>query len=157
MLDFDGSAIETYGLQLHAFYRSGPYGKFMYFPLFVFDQHGWLLVAALRPGDHGEVKLALPVLKRLVARLRKAWPSVKITIRADGAFTDAHLYRWMDDNKVYFVLGMKHNNTLLTHSFTARQAALKKFRRKFGPTKFTTSDGKKEKFAELKDIRTTTD
>lgn len=157
ILDFDGSAIETYGLQLQAFYRSGPYGKFMYFPLFVFDQDGWLLVAALRPGHDGEVKLALPVLKRLVARLRKAWPSVKITIRADGAFTDTRLYRWMDENSVYFVLGMKHNNTLLTHSFGARQAALKKFRRKFGPTKFTTPDGKHDKFAELKDIRTTAD
>ncbi|MBK9282433.1 MAG: transposase [Candidatus Obscuribacter sp.] len=50
VLDFDGSAIETYGVQLNAFYRGGPYGKFMYFPLFVFDENGWLLVAALRPG-----------------------------------------------------------------------------------------------------------
>jgi len=157
VLDFDGSAIETYGLQLQALYRSGPYGKFMYFPLFVFDQDGWLLVAALRPGDHGEVKLALPVLKRLVARLRKAWPAVKITIRADGAFTDAGFYKWMDDNNVRFVLGIKHNNTLLTHSLQARRAALKKFKRKFGATKFTASDGRHDKFEELKDIRTTTD
>jgi hypothetical protein len=157
VLDFDGSAIETYGLQLQAFYRSGPYAKFMYFPLFVFDQDGWLLAAVLRPGDDGEVKLALPVLKRLVARLRKAWPSVKITIRADGAFTDADLYRWMDENKVFFVLGMKHNNVLLTHSHRARQAALKKFKRKFGELKFTGTDGKSDKFAELKDIRCTTD
>lgn len=157
VLDFDGSAIETHGVQLQAFYRSGPYGKFMYFPLFVFDQNGWLLVAALRPGYDGEVRLALPVLKRLVARLRQAWPSVKITIRADGAFTDARLYQWLDENSVSFVLGMKHNNVLLTYSLAARRAALKKFRRLFGSMKFATSDGKQDKLAELKAIRTTVD
>ncbi|MBU6451044.1 MAG: IS1380 family transposase [Cyanobacteria bacterium REEB67] len=114
VLDFDGSAIETFGLQLNAFYRSGPYQKFMYFPLFVFDDKGWLLVAALRPGDHGEVQLALPVLKRLVKMLRKAWPNVEIVIRADGAFTNSELYRWMDNNRVKYALGLKHNNALLS-------------------------------------------
>ena len=129
VLDFDGSAIETHGLQLNAFYRSGPYQKFMYFPLFVFDQNGWLLVAALRPGDHGEVQLALPVLKRLVSKLRQAWPNVQITVRADGAFTNAELYKWLDDNGVRYVLGIKHNNVLLTHSKQFRKAAEKKFKR----------------------------
>lgn len=155
VLDFDGSAIETHGLQLHAFYRSGPYGKFMYFPLFVFDQHGWLLVAALRPGDDGEVSLSLPVLKRLVAKLRKAWPGLSITVRADGAFTDAAFYKWMDENGVKFVLGLKHNNVLLSHSKTARQAAEKKFKRKFSMPEFIGKAGAKRKLAAIKEIRGT--
>lgn len=156
-LDFDGSAIETYGLQLNAFYRSGPYGKFMYFPLFVFDQNGWLLVAALRPGDDGEVALSLPVLKRLVARLRAAWPNVAITVRADGAFTAPEFYQWMDDNRVQFVLGLKHNNVLLTYSKAARQAARKKFVRAHGQPRFTGKGGKKRKLAAIKAIRSTAD
>lgn len=152
-LDFDGSAIETYGLQLQAFYRSGPYKKFMYFPLFVFDQDGWLLVAALRPGDDGEVKLALPVLKRLVARLRNAWPKVHINVRADGAFTDPDLYQWLDDNKVSYVLGLKHNNVLLTHSKQFRATAKKKFQRKHSQPQFTGSKGKQRKLRKIKSIR----
>lgn len=157
ILDFDGSAIETHGLQLQAFYRGGPYAKFMYFPLFVFDQHGWLLVAALRPGDDGEVALALPVLKRLVARLRRAWPLVEITVRADGAFTDAEFYQWMDEHKVNYTLGLKHNNVLLTHSKSARQAATKKFNRRFGPPLFIGKGGKKRKLAAIKHVRSTED
>jgi hypothetical protein len=157
VLDFDGSAIETHGLQLHAFYRSGPYGKYMYFPLFVFDQNGWLLVAALRPGDDGEVSLSLPVLKRLVAKLRKAWPGLPITVRADGAFTDAAFYKWMDENNVKFVLGLKHNNTLLTHSKEARQAAEKKFKRRFESPQFIGNSGQKEKLAAIKKVRSTAD
>jgi hypothetical protein len=156
ILDFDGSAIETHGLQLHAFYRSGPYGKYMYFPLFVFDQHGWLLLAALRPGDDGEVSLSLPVLKRLVTKLRAAWPGLPITVRADGAFTDPTFYKWMDDNNVKFVLGLKHNNTLLTHSKEARQAAEKKFKRKFHSPQFVGKGGQKNRLAVIKDVRSTT-
>ncbi|MBK9141572.1 MAG: transposase [Candidatus Melainabacteria bacterium] len=106
-LDFDGSASETFGVQLNAFYRGGPYQKNMYFPLFVFDQNGWLLVAALRPGDQGEVELAFPVLKRLVKRLREAWPRTQIIVRADGAYTSNELYKWMDDNGVKYVLGIQ--------------------------------------------------
>lgn len=152
-LDFDGSAIETHGLQLHAFWRGGPYAKFMYFPLFVFDEHGWLLVAALRPGDHGEVTWSLPVLKRLVRRLRNAWPGLPITVRADGAFTDAEFYKWMDENEVNYVLGMKHNNVLLTYSKSARQKAGKKFYRKFGEPLFCGKEGAKLKLETIKYIR----
>jgi hypothetical protein len=156
-LDFDGSAIETHGLQLHAFYRGGPYGKYMYFPLFVFDQNGWLLVAALRPGDDGEVSLSLPVLKRLVAKLRKAWPGLPITVRADGAFTDPAFYKWMDEHRVGFVLGLKHNNTLLTHSKDARATAEKKFKRRFESPQFTGKGGQKRKLAAIKKVRSTPD
>lgn len=153
VLDLDGSAIEAHGLQLNAFYRSGPYQQFMYFPLFVFDEHGWLLVAALRPGDHGEVALSLPVLKRLVARFRKAWPGIEIVIRADGAFTDSALYQWLDDNDVNYVLGVKHNNVLLTKTRVARAKAKKKFIRKFGYPLFEGKRGQKLKLDTIKVIR----
>jgi hypothetical protein len=94
-------------------------------------------------------------LKRLVAKLRKAWPQVAITVRADGAFTDPELYRWMDDNHVKFVLGMKHNNVLLTHSKAARRAAEKKFKRAHGDPQFTGKKGNRRKLTAVKEIRST--
>jgi hypothetical protein len=124
----------------------------MYFPLFVFDSSGWLLVAALRPGDQGEVEFSLPVLKRLVGKLRKAWPGLKIIVRADGAFTNAKLYKWLDENHVDYVLGLKHNNVLLTFSKTLRQSARKKFIRKFGEPAFTGKDGDKKKLLAMHEV-----
>lgn len=152
VLDFDGSAVETYGVQLNAFYRSGPYGKFMYFPLFVFDENGWLLVAALRPGDHGEVKWSLPVLKRLVRKLREAWPRVEIVVRADGAFTDNDLYKWMDENRVQYVLGLKHNNALLAKTKQFRVKAQSKFKRKYEEPRYLGKSGKAARNKRLKEI-----
>ena len=157
VLDFDGSAIETYGVQLNAFYRGGPYGKFMYFPLFVFDENGWLLVAALRPGDHGEVKWSLPILKRLVRRLRQAWPRVEIVVRADGAFTDNELYKWMDENRVRYVLGMKDNHSLFVKTKQFRAKAQSKFKRKYEEPRYLGKSGKKAKNKRLKEISSTYD
>ncbi len=152
VLDFDGSAIETYGVQLNAFYRSGPYGKFMYFPLFVFDENGWLLVSALRPGDHGEVKWSLPVLKRLVKKLREAWPRVEIVVRADGAFTDKTFYKWMDENRVQYVLGIKGNNTVTVRAKQFCIEAQKKFKRKYDDPRYLGKGGRKAKNQRLKEI-----
>jgi hypothetical protein len=156
-LDFDGSAIEAHGLQLKAFYRGGPYQKFMYYPLFVFDSTGWLLVAALRPGDHGEVQFTLPVLKRLVRKIREAWPNQRIIVRADGAFTDPDLYKWLDDNGVDYVLGLKHNNALLTHSKPYRKASEKKFKRNFGSPEYEGRGADKRRLADLKKVRSEPD
>lgn len=152
-LDFDGSAIETHGMQLNAFYRGGPYKKNMYFPLFVFDQNGWLLVAALRPGDQGEIELALPVLKKLVKRLRKAWPQVRITVRADGAFTSNEFYKWMDENNVQYVLGIKENHALAIETKYLRRATEKKFKRKLDEPMFKGKAGDKRKNAAQKELR----
>lgn len=156
-LDFDGSASETFGVQLNAFYRGGPYQKNMYFPLFVFDQNGWLLVAALRPGDQGEVELAFPVLKRLVKRLREAWPRTQIIVRADGAYTSNELYKWMDDNGVKYVLGIKHNNALLAETKNLRRATEKKFKRKLSEPQFVGKRWKRRKNEKYKEIRSLRD
>jgi hypothetical protein len=156
-LDFDGSAIETYGMQLNAFYRGGPYKKNMYFPLFVFDQNGWLLVAALRPGDQGEIEMALPVLKKLVKRLRAAWPQVRITVRADGAFTSNDFYKWMDENKVQYVLGLKENHALQIETKYLRRETEKKFRRKLSEPKYQGKTGDERKNAVQKELRSIAD
>jgi hypothetical protein len=156
-LDFDGSAIETYGMQLNAFYRGGPYKKNMYFPLFVFDQNGWLLVAALRPGDQGEIEMALPVLKKLVKRLRKAWPQTRITVRADGAFTSNDFYKWMDENNVQYVLGMKENHALQIETKFLRRETEKKFKRKLDEPMFKGKAGDKRKNTAQKELRSIAD
>ena len=96
ILDFDGSSFPTYGDQENTSYR-GYYETNMYFPLFVYDQDGWLICAILRPGYDGEARLTVPVLKRLVSGLRQASTKVKIILRVDAAFGSRELYDWCED------------------------------------------------------------
>jgi len=95
-LDLDGSCIPTYGQQQGSSYRSY-YETEMLFPLFIFDEDGVLITAVLRPGESSEAKMTLPILKRVVKELRKAWPEVEITIVMDAAFNDQAIYDWCED------------------------------------------------------------
>lgn len=104
--DFDGSCIRTRGEQQGTSYRKY-YNTKMYFPLFVFDQDGFLITIILRPGEDGEAELVVPVLKRMVRALRKEWPKVEITIVMDAAFNDPKIYDWCEDNRVQYLIKLK--------------------------------------------------
>lgn len=157
ILDLDGSCFPVHGKQRNSAYR-GHYETDMYFPLLVFDQDGWLITAVLRPGNDGEPRMAIPVLKRIVSAFRKQWPFVKIIVRADAGFNNPKLYDWCEDqgkedsrNTVYYLIRIKRSpqdngsDVLVKHH---RTTALRTFRRKFGPEKYLGEEGKKLKNAD---------
>jgi len=113
VLDFDGSCVPVHGDQQGTSYRKY-YDTNMYFPLFVYDEDGWLICAILRPGRDGEARLTVPVLKRLVKALRTAWSHVRIIVRVDAAFGAQALYDWCEDqgkdderDVVYYIVCLK--------------------------------------------------
>jgi hypothetical protein len=142
-LDVDGSAFEAHGQQQYIAFNAY-YDFNMYLPLFVFDQHGWLLTVILRPGNFNDSKLALPMIKVIVARLRKAWPEVEILLRADAAFGDKKIFRWCEEQEkpVLYAIGIKGNNNLHNGSKTADAQVQRLFLKRFG---------KKEKELRAKD------
>ena len=87
----------------------------MFFPLFVFDEDGVLITAILRQGEHGEAKMTVPVMKRLVGAFRSAWPLVRITIVMDAGFNDQKIYDWCEEqgksnstNTVYYLIKLRN-------------------------------------------------
>jgi hypothetical protein len=147
ILDFDGSCIEAHGVQQLSCLR-GHYELNMYFPLLVFDQDGWLITAVLRPGNHGEVRVALPVLKRVASELRKAWPKTEIIFRADAAFNSPQIYQWCESHEVFYVIGTKSNHALNVSAAQFTHQAGKTFHRKHGSEKFVSPDWRKIRLAE---------
>ncbi len=86
LLDLDSTDDPTHGEQEGSYYH-GYYGQHMYHPLVVFDgQTGQLITAVLRPGNTHASRGAVAILRRIVSRLRRAWPGVKVEIRADAGF-----------------------------------------------------------------------
>jgi hypothetical protein len=51
---------------------------------------------------------------RMVVQIRKAWPRVKIILRADSGFARDALMTWCEANRVDFVFGLARNNRLET-------------------------------------------
>lgn len=143
ILDFDGSCFPAHGDQPGTAYRAY-YETNMYFPLLVFDQHGWLMAAILRPGDHSEIQITVAILKRIVKRLREAWPGVKITLRADAGFMSPGIYEWCESNDLFYLIRLKVAGGGGGLNDVARQyvrSAAKKFRRRFGKEQFLGEDG----------------
>lgn len=111
VLDFDATDDPIHGDQLGKFFH-GYYGHYCYMPLYVFcGDHP--LLALLRPSDIDAAAGATKQLERIVARIRSAWPDVKIIIRADSGFCREKLMIWCETNNVDFILGLAKNQRLL--------------------------------------------
>ncbi len=66
----------------------------------------------LRPGTCHGSRFAVLVLRRLVRRLRAAWPGVAVEIRADSGFAGPRLYAWCEANAVGYTIGLIPNPAL---------------------------------------------
>jgi hypothetical protein len=134
-LIFDGSAVEAHGRQQYIAFN-GHYAVNMYFPLFVMDQHDWLIAPILRPGNVSDAGIAVDVLKILVKRFRRAWPKTKILLRADAAFHDQKIMDWCEASGVEFVLALKSDNALNVGSKQFDQEAEREFLSIYGESWF---------------------
>lgn len=112
VLDFDATDDRVHGNQEGRFFH-GYYGDYCFLPLYVFcgDQ---LLVSWLRQANIDASAGSLGVLKRLVKRIRAAWPKVKIVVRADSGFCRWKFMAWCEQNNVDYILGLARNPRLET-------------------------------------------
>jgi hypothetical protein len=112
VLDIDGTDDPIHGNQeggaYHGFYR-----EHMYHPLLIFDgRTNQIIAAVLRPGRCHESRFVVLVLRRLVKRLRAAWPQVTIELRADSGFAVPWLYAWCEANDLTYTIGLIPNRRL---------------------------------------------
>jgi hypothetical protein len=114
VLDMDGTDDPTHGRQQLSFFH-GYYEEHMYHPLLVFDgRDGFPLAAVLRPGNTHSSHGSLAVLKRLIKKLKQAYPGALILFRADAGFAVPALYSYLEDQpETRYVIGFITNNRLL--------------------------------------------
>lgn len=111
VLDFDATDDRIHGLQEGRFFH-GYYGDWCFLPLYVFCGEQ-LLVSYLRPSNIDAARHAPAILKLLVARLRQAWPQVKIIFRGDSGFCRWKMLRWCERHGVDYLVGLAKNTRLL--------------------------------------------
>ena len=66
----------------------------------------------LRPGNVHGSRFVVLVLRRLLTRLRAAWPEVEIELRADSGFAVPRLYAWCEAHRVAYTIGLIPNPRL---------------------------------------------
>jgi hypothetical protein len=112
LLDFDATDNPAHGEQEGTYYH-GYYGERIYHPLLVFDgETNQLITAVLRCGNTHASRGALSVLKRIVGRLKRAWPGVEVEIRADAGFAVPEIYEYCEREGIGYTIGLISNPRL---------------------------------------------
>ena len=111
VLDIDDTDDPVHGAQEGRFFH-GYYDEYCYLPLYLFAG-AHLLCARLRPGNSHASTGALVEVERVVTQIRAAWPTVRITLRADSGFCSDALFTWCEAHAVDYVIGLAKNARLL--------------------------------------------
>jgi len=110
VLDIDASDVPLHGeqelSQFHAYYD-----HHCYLPLYVFCGQA-MLACYLRPSKIDGAKHAAAVIKLLVTRLRKVWPTTRFIVRGDSGFCRRRLLHWCERADVGYIIGLARNARL---------------------------------------------
>lgn len=117
-LDLDVTDDQTHGAQQLSFFH-GYYRSWCYLPLLAFLSFGnepeqYLCAALLRSGNAPTARGAQSMLRRILPRLRKAFPRARILVRLDGGFAGPEILDCLDrERRVDYVVGIAKNDVLL--------------------------------------------
>ena len=116
-IDLDPTEDATHGGQQLSFFNR-LYDSWCYLPVAGFlsfdnEPDQYLFCCVLRSGSAVAKTGCLSILKRLLPRLRKAFPKAKIRIRLDAGFTGPELYEFFEAERLEYVVCMGKNSVLL--------------------------------------------
>ena len=118
IVDLDVTDDATHGGQQLSFFN-GFYDSHCYLPLLGFisfdkEPDQYLCAALLRPGNAPTKRGVLGLLRRLLPRLRAAFPRARILVRLDSGFACPDLFDLLDEAaRVDYVVGMAKNKRVL--------------------------------------------
>jgi hypothetical protein len=116
-IDLDPTDDPTHGAQQLALFN-GHYDSWCYLPVVGFltfndEVEQYLFCAVLRPGNASARLGALGILRRILARLRRAFPRARFRVRLDGGFASEELFGFLDaEEDLDYVVAMGKNEVL---------------------------------------------
>src|SRR5436853_6689718 len=127
-IDLDPTDDPTHGAQQLTFFN-WHYDTYCYLPVvgfLTFNQEAeqYLVTAVLRPGNAPGSAGAVGLLRRLIERLREAFPKASIRVRLDGGFASPEILDFLDcEPKVEYLVNFACNAVLERKAESAMQRA----------------------------------
>jgi len=128
VLDMDPTADPVHGEQQLALFNAYE-DEYCFMPFHVYEGlSGKYITSVLRAGKTPTAKEIISVLKRIVRRLRSAWPHTKIIFRGDSHHTKPEVMEWLEAHHMQFITGLASNRRLSALFASTVCAAEKKYR-----------------------------
>ena len=113
VLDIDDTDDPTHGSQQLTLFNAY-HDCYCYMPLHIYEgKSGKLITTILRPGKRPSGKEIVVILKRIVMKIRGAWPEVGILLRGDAHYSSPAVYDFCDEHQIKYVFGFKSYHPLL--------------------------------------------
>ena len=114
VLDFDDPEDPVHGEQEQARY-DGYYGGYCFLPLHLYEGLSGRLITTIFKAKRFTGTQMLSVVKRLVKRLRHAWPDTLLIFRGDSHFAYPEVMQWIEAQaQLSYVTGLTSNAVLQT-------------------------------------------
>lgn len=115
-VELDPTDDPTHGAQQLSFFN-GHYDTWCYLPTAGFIQFDdepeqYLFAYVLRPGNASAKLGAIGILRRVLDRLRRAFPRAKVLVRLDGGFAGPQMFEFLEAERVEYVVAMAENKVL---------------------------------------------
>ncbi len=115
-IDLDPTDDPTHGQQEFTFFN-GHYDTWCYLPLvatvtFNDEAEQFAVAAVLRPGNAPASRGARGLLRRLIRKLRAAFPTAPLRVRLDGGFASPKLFTFLEAQGVEYLVAMASNPRL---------------------------------------------
>jgi len=115
-VELDPTDDPTHGAQQLTFFN-GHYDTWCYLPVAGFIQFDdepeqYLFCYMLRPGNANAQLGAKGILRRILARLRRAFSKAKLQVRLDGGFAGPQMFEFLEAERVDYVVAMGKNPVL---------------------------------------------
>ena len=115
-IDLDPTEDPTHGHQQLALFN-GHYDSWCYLPLLAFitfdeEPEQQLVATMLRSGRAAASEGAIALLRRLLPRLRRAFPRVRLRIRLDGGFAGPEMFDFLEQERLEYIAAIGRNSVL---------------------------------------------
>lgn len=137
-LDLDPTDDPTHGAQQLSLFN-GHYDCWCYLPVVAFatfngEREAYLLAAVLRAGNAPAKLGAVAIMKRLLSRLRAAFPNARFRVRLDGGFACPEVLAFLEAQpRLNYVVAMG-KNTVLTRRVKKLMRKARRLSRESGKT-----------------------
>jgi hypothetical protein len=140
MLDIDDTDDLTYGHQQLTLFNAY-HGDYCYMPIHIYEgRSGKLITTVLRPGKRPSGKQIVSIVKRVVKKIRQAWPEVGILLRGDAYYSCPAVFDFCEDNDIKYVLGLRPFSPLVREVKPSLKEASQRFYLEKRPVKLFTEN-----------------